>query len=134
MNIPRPDTAAIGGNIIEGAFKTFTFKVGSLTISPNYIEAVLIVLLIFMLLFAMARMHRLFIDWSFKGAAMGVLVGFVLALVIEGFFIVGGSTFLTRTLGWKNAPKPVQNVLDAGRAQFIKVLGASTSDSQNCRP
>ena len=120
--------------ILEQAFKTFSFKVGSLTISPNYIEAVLVVLLIFMLVFAMARMHRLFIDWSFKGAAMGVLVGFFLALVVEGFFIVGGSTVLTRTLGWKNAPKPIQTFIDSGRSEFIKVLGASTSETQNCKP
>lgn len=120
--------------ILNQAFKTFTFKIGSLSISPNYIEAALIVLLIFMLVFAMARMHRLFIDWSFKGAAMGVLVGFFLALVIEGFFIIGGSSVLTKTLGWKNPPKFLQVGLDAGRAQFIKVLGAQTSDSQNCKP
>lgn len=134
MNILKSNPGAIGGSITNEAFKTFTFKVGSLTVSPNYIEAALIVLLIFMLVFTMARMHRLFIDWSFKGAAMGVLVGFVLALVVEGFFIVGGSTILTRTLGWKNAPKPVQDAIDSGRAQFIKVLGASTSDSANCKP
>ena len=79
----------------------------------------------------MARMHRLFIHWSFKGAAGGVLMGFVLCLIIEGFFMVSGSTILTSALGWKNAPKPVQVVLDAGREHFTKVLGAST---QNCKP
>ena len=118
-----------GYKVILGGLKTFDLKIGGLTISPNYIEAILIVLLIFMLLFAMARMHRLFINWSFKGAAMGVLLGFVLALILEGFFILGGSTILTSTLGWKNAPKPFKNALDYGRAQMVQVLGSSV---ENC--
>ncbi len=131
MNVPKPDPAAIGASIIDQGFKTFSFKIGSLTISPNYLEAFLIVLLIFFLIMAMARMHRLFINWSFKGALAGIFLGFVLALILEGFFILGGSSILTRTLGWKNAPKPIQNVLDAGKSEFVKVLGAQT---QNCTP
>lgn len=131
MNLSKANPQAIGENILNKGFETFSFKLGSLTISPNYIEAALIVFLIFFLILAMARMHRLFVHWSFKGAGMGVLLGFVLCLIVEGFFLVGGSTILTTALGWKNAPKPVQNVLDAGRAQFVKVLGTST---QNCTP
>ena len=130
MDIQKPDPQAIGASILDGAFKTFSFKVGALTISPNYLEAGLVVFLIFALILAMARMHRLFINWSFKGAAMGVLLGFILAIIVEGFFVIGGSSILTSTLGWKNAPKPVQNVLDAGRAEFIKVLGAQSVDCQ----
>ena len=129
MNLNKPDPAQVGLSLLNAGFKTFSFKIGSLTISPNYLEAILIVLLIFFLVFAMARMHRLFIDWSFKGAAMGVLIGFFLTLVIEGFFVVGGSSVLTTVFGWKNPPKPIVNLLDAGRAQFVKVLGAST---QSC--
>lgn len=131
MNLPKPNPQAIGENLINKGFETFSFKVGTLTISPNYIEAGLIVLLIFFLLIAMARMHRLFVNWSFKGAGMGVFLGFILCLIVEGFFMVSGSTILTSVLGWKNAPKPIQNVLDASRSQFVKVLGAST---QNCKP
>jgi hypothetical protein len=104
--------------VIETVFKTFSFKIGGLTISPNYLQAILILLLIFMLVFTTARMHHLFIKWSFKGAAMGVLVGFVLALVVEGFFLVSGTTVLTATLGWKNAPKPISKILDESRTKL----------------
>lgn len=131
MNIGKPDPQAIGASILDQGFKTFSFKIGSLTISPNYLEAILIVVLIFFLIIAMARMHRLFINWSFKGAGMGVLLGFILCLILEGFFVLGGSTILTSTLGWKNAPKPIQVALDSGREHFSKVLGAQT---QICTP
>lgn len=131
MKLPQADPQAVGLNIVNKGFETFNLKIGSLTISPNYIEAFLVIFLIFFLILAVARMHRLFIHWSFKGAIGGVLIGFVLCLIIEGFFVVSGSTILTSALGWKNAPKPIQNVLDAGRSQFVKVLGAST---QSCNP
>jgi hypothetical protein len=114
-------------NIISTAFKTFSFKIGNFTISPNYIQAILILLLIFMLVFTMARMHHMFIRWSFKGAIVGVLIGFLLALIVEGFFIVGGSTILTATLGWKNAPKPIAKVLDDSRS---KLQGAVCESKQ----
>lgn len=118
---------------LEFAFRTFSFKIGGFTLSPNYITAFLLIMLIFMLVFTMARMHHLFIKWSFKGSAMGVLIGFVLALVIEGFFIVSGSTVLTATLGWKNAPKPIANLLDESRVKLQKNVctpEASEEDSQ----
>jgi hypothetical protein len=131
MNLSNTNPQAVGEAIINKGFETFSFKIGSLTISPNYMVATLIVFLIFFLILAMARMHRLFINWSFKGAAGGVLIGFLLCLIIEGFFMVSGSTILTSAFGWKNAPKPIQNVLDAGRSHFVKVLGAST---EVCNP
>lgn len=129
MNIQTIKNAS--ENALSTGFQTFDLNLFGLKISPNYIEALLIVILVFALIFTFARMHRLFIDWSFKGAAMGVLLGFVLCLIVEGFFLIGGSTILTKTLGWKNAPRPIQNALDAGRAQLTNVLGAST---QNCNP
>jgi len=113
-------------NAFYSIFRTFDLKIGNLTISPNYLEAGAILVLLFLLIVMMARMRHLFIKWSFKGAGMGVMVGFFLALVVEGFFIVGGSTMLTTLLGWKSAPKPLQNALDSGRTQMIKVLGVET--------
>ena len=107
---------------LEFAFKTFSFKIGNFTISPNYISAFLIILLIFMLVFTMARMHHMFIKWSFKGSAMGVLIGFVLALIVEGFFLVGGSTILTAVFGWKNAPKPVAKLLDDSKGKLQRYV------------
>ncbi|MEK7497857.1 MAG: hypothetical protein AAB656_02975 [Patescibacteria group bacterium] len=125
-NVVRPDFEAVKYSIFNSLFKTFDLKIGSLTISPNYLMAGAILILLFLLIYMMAHMRHLFIKWSFKGAGMGVLVGFFLALVLEGFFIVGGSTMLTTLLGWKTAPKPLQNALDAGRSEMIKVLGVET--------
>lgn len=62
-------------------------------------------------------------EWSFKGALFGMFWGFLLALLLEGFLIVGGKTAVTEILGWKNAPKPILAVLDSGRSQLIQVLG-----------
>ncbi|MBX4205742.1 hypothetical protein KW795_00940 [Candidatus Microgenomates bacterium] len=109
-------------NVISFISKSFSFKVGNFTISPNYLQAFLVLLLVFMLVFTMARMHHLFIRWSFKGAIVGVLIGFILALIVEGFFLVGGSTVLTATLGWKNAPKPIAKILDDNREKIQNLV------------
>lgn len=62
-------------------------------------------------------------DWGLKGAVFGIFFGFLLALVLEGFLIVGGKTALTEFLGWKDAPVPLQTALDSGKKQLIQVLG-----------
>ena len=116
---------------LDTAFKTFNFKLGGFTLSPNYLQALLILLLIFLLIFTMARMHHLFIKWSFKGAVMGILIGFILALVVEGFFLVSGSTVLTTVLGWKNAPKPIAEILDDSRT---KLQGEICEPSPSANP
>jgi hypothetical protein len=89
-------------------------------------KAIAIVVLLFALVFAMANFRRHMIDWTLKGAVFGVFFGFLFALILEGFLIVGGKTALTEVLGWKNAPKPLQLVLDSGRNQLLNVLGVST--------
>jgi phosphoglycerol transferase MdoB-like AlkP superfamily enzyme len=102
----------------------FEFNVGNLTVSPTYLEAGAIIFLIFVLILTLAQVRRHFLDWSFKGAFFGLFFGFVLALILEGFLVLSGRTAVTEILGWKNAPKPIANVLDAGRARLVKVLGA----------
>ncbi|KKQ23340.1 MAG: hypothetical protein US36_C0002G0065 [Candidatus Wolfebacteria bacterium GW2011_GWC1_37_10] len=109
-------------NFLASAFKTFDLKLGGLTVSPNYLTAFFVVLLVFLLVFSVARMHHLFIKWSFRGSIIGVVVGFALALVIEGFFILSGTTILTATLGWKNAPKPIAKVLMESRVKLQDVI------------
>lgn len=89
-------------------------------------KAIAIVVLLFALVFAMANFRRHMIDWSLKGAVFGVFFGFLFALILEGFLIVGGKTALTEVLGWKNAPKPLQLAIDSGRNQLLDVLGVST--------
>lgn len=51
--------------------------------------------------------------------------GFLLAWVVEGFFLIGGRTFFTEILGWENAPKPISTALDAGRQRLVDVLGVT---------
>jgi len=86
-------------------------------------RVVAIVGLIFLLVLTLAQVRRHFVDWSIKGALFGLFFGFLLALILEGFLIVGGRTALTEFLGWKNAPKPLQVAIDAGRVKLIDVLG-----------
>ncbi len=51
------------------------------------------------------------------------VVGFSLALILEGFMLLAGRTFLTEFVGWKNPPKPIFRVVDFGREKMVKVLG-----------
>jgi phosphoglycerol transferase MdoB-like AlkP superfamily enzyme len=106
--------------------KNFEFKVGNFNIAPTYWQAGAIVLLLFLLVLTLAQVRRRFLDWSIKGAFFGIFLGFLLALILEGFLILGGKTALTEVLGWKNAPKPISNALDAGRSKLIDVLGVQT--------
>lgn len=89
----------------------------------SYIQAGAIVFLLFLLVLTLAQVRRHYVNWSFKGAIFGVFFGFLLALILEGFLIVGGKTALTEVMGWKNAPKLLQTALDAGRAKLVDVLG-----------
>ena len=82
-----------------------------------------IVILIFFLLLLIAKFRRHYIDWSLKGGIFGIFFGFLLALIIEGFLLIGGRTALTEVLGWKNAPAPIAQALDAGRGKLVQVLG-----------
>lgn len=103
--------------------KGFNLNLGKFSFSPSYIQVGLIILLLFILILTMAQLRRHFVDWSFKGALFGLFFGFLLALVLEGFLVIGGKTAITQVLGWKNAPKPITNLLDIGRDKLVQVLG-----------
>lgn len=105
--------------------KGFSFNIGGLTISPAYWHAVAVILLVFLLFLMLAQVRRHFLDWSVKGALFGIFFGFLLALILEGFLIIGGKTVVTELLGWKNAPKPISTALEKGRTQLIDVLGVT---------
>lgn len=107
-------------------FKTFSFQVGNYTVTPAVWQAVAVVFLLFLLVITMASVRRHFLEWTVRGAGMGVLLGFLLALIIEGLFLLGGRTVLTEAFAWKNAPKPISVALDAGRNRMREVLGDST--------
>ncbi len=107
---------AVLGDAIDLNFGGYSF-------SPSILQAGAVVFLVFLLLLSLAQVRRHFIDWSLKGALFGIFIGFFLALILEGFLVIGGRTALTEVLGWKNAPKPIANVLDAGREKLVDILG-----------
>jgi hypothetical protein len=107
--------------------KTFhPFKVGKLDITPTYWQALVIVILLFFLVFTLARMRYLYVNWHLGRHSFAMFFwGFLLALIVEGFFIIGGRTLFTEILGMKNVPKPISTILDIGRNRLITVLGVS---------
>lgn len=101
----------------------FSFNIGNISLPMSYIQAAVIIGLVFFLVLLMAQFRRHFVDWSLKGALFGIFFGFLLALILEGFLIVGGRTALTGILGWKNPPPMLSNALDLGKNKLIQVLG-----------
>jgi hypothetical protein len=111
------------GNLPKLPVGQFNLNLGKINLPVTYIQAAGVVALFFVLLLVLAQFRRRYMDWSFKGALFGIFVGVLLAMILEGFLIIGGKTALTEVLGWKNAPAPVSVALDAGRNELIKVLG-----------
>jgi len=99
---------------------------GGLYFSPTYLQAGLIVVLIFLLILLLGQLRHRMVNWEFRGIIPGIVMGFLLALVLEALLLVSGSTALIKVLGWKNPPKPISNVLDMGKEKFTKVLGSNT--------
>ena|SRR5688572_1524074 len=108
---------------IQTLQKSFDLRFGNFSMPVSFLQAGAIVFLIFLLVLTLAQVRRHYVDWSFKGALFGIFFGFLLALILEGFLIIGGRTAITEVLGWKNAPKPLSVALDAGRTKLIQVLG-----------
>jgi hypothetical protein len=111
---------------IQFLFKSFELNLGKFSIPIPYWEAAILVILIFFLIVSVAQIRKEKVDWSFKGGIIGILIGFLLALTLEGFLITVGRTALTEFLGWKNPPKPIVQVLDSGRSKLIQVLGVQS--------
>ena len=104
----------------------YGFLDSGLSISSNYWLAALIAVLGFILLITLGLTRRHFIHYSIKGAGFGLIMGFILALILEGFLVIGGRTALTEILGWENPPKPVGYVIDRGTERLETVLSDST--------
>jgi hypothetical protein len=111
------------GNVVKIFFGKFDLNIGNFSLPVSYAQAALVVFLIFILVLLMAQFRRHYVDWSLKGALFGIFFGFLLALILEGFLLIGGRTAITGFLGWKNAPAPLSIALDAGRNKLIQVLG-----------
>lgn len=110
--------------VINKLLTTFSIPLpGGFTFAPNYLQAVLMVVLIFLLIYTVGHLRHTYVDWSVKGIMPGLAFGFALTLILEGLFLIGGKTVFTEILGWKDAPKPISNVLDTGREKLVDVLG-----------
>lgn len=113
MNFPQ--------GLIEKALNPgLNFKLGNLNFASSYLQAGAIIFLIFILILTLAQVRRHFIDWSVKGAIFGMFFGFILAVILEGFLIIGGKTFLTKVFGWQNPPKPLVNLIDNSRSLICR--------------
>jgi len=98
---------------------------GGLRFELTYFLAVAMAALIFLLILMLGQLRHRFAHWQMSGVVPGIAFGFVMALILEGIFILGGRTILTELLGWENAPKPVAVALDAGRNRLVRVLGVT---------
>lgn len=112
-------------NPVQLARQTFEFEFGGWYFAPEYWTAVAIVFLLFLLVLTFARLRHMYIGWSLKGFFPILITGFFLAIIFEGFLIIGGRTLFTELIGWENAPKPIANVLDLSREKLVTVLGVN---------
>ncbi len=101
----------------------FDFNIGGITIPIQYWQVTAIIAFVFVVVLLLAKLRRHRVDWSFKGVAFGVFFGFLLALFMEGFLIIGGRTALTSVLGWENPPPFLATALDSGKNKLVQVLG-----------
>lgn len=120
-----PDTAQLQEKV-SVVFDTFTIDLpGGFIMQPNYLQAGLIVFLVFLLVLTLGQLRHRMNSWTLKGTMPGIGFGFAIALILEGFLLIGGRTLFTEVLGWENAPKPISNVLDTGRERLVDVLGVT---------
>ncbi len=121
QNVPSKLFATIGNFNLPGGF----------VFSPNYLQAGLIVLCIFLLILTFGMLQHRFNHWTVKGILPGIGLGFLLAILLESILLISGRTVMTEVVGWKNAPKPISNALEASRGRLVEVLGVSTVPESN---
>jgi hypothetical protein len=120
-----PSASGALGGASAFANKTLpSFTIKGIEIVPTYWEAFTIIILIFLLIFTLARMRYLYVHWHLSKTSLAMMFwGFVLTVILEGFLWLSGRTVLTTVLGWKNPPKPVAATLETGRDHLREVLG-----------
>jgi hypothetical protein len=104
------------------------FTIKGFYIETRYWQAIALIFLIFLLVVTFAHLRHVYVGWSFRQAGSMLLIGFLLALILEGFMILSGKTLLIGILGWRSAPKPISTALDEGRSKLIQVLGVTNND------
>ena len=112
-------------NVLKLLNKSFgTYNIKGIDVEPTYWMAIAIVFLIFLLLLTVARVRYLYVHWNLSRTSLAFLFyGFLFALILEGFLVIGGRTLFPEILGWENAPKPISTFLDTGRQKLVNVLG-----------
>jgi hypothetical protein len=104
-------------------------NLGNISIAPNIWQAAAIIALIFALLLILAYMSRNFLEWSLSGFGIGLVIGFIIAIVLEGFLIIGGKTVIISVLNWKTAPPQVQKIINDGHQKLLETLNVPASCS-----
>jgi len=107
--------------------RSFDLPIGSINLKPAYWQAMAVLFLVFLLIFTFARLRHLYVKWSFKGFLPAVLMGFILAIILEGFLIMSGKTIFVQIIGLENMPKPISTFLDESRQELVEVLGEDQS-------
>ena len=113
------------------------YNIRGIYVEPTYWMAGAIVLLLFLLVFTLARIRWLYVHWNLGKSSLSMLFwGFLLAIITEAFLILGGRTLFTEILGWKNAPKPISTLLDISRTKMVGVMGVTDEipESQASEP
>lgn len=105
--------------------KTFkTYKIGNLNVDAAYWQVGAIILLLFLLVFTLARLRHMYVNWSMGKSAIAMLFwGVVLTIIVEGFFMLFGRTLFTEIMALDRVPKPFGTLLGIGRERLVNVLG-----------
>lgn len=114
---------------IQSLWQGFMDFINNFSVTPTYIQAGAIIILIFLLVISLAQFRHHFVKWSMKGGLIGLFFGILLTLILEGFLLVSGHTVLIGLLGWENAPKPIGTALDIGKEKLTNILGATPENS-----
>lgn len=107
---------------VQDFFQNIISFVSNFAVAPRYIQAGVILVLIFLLIVSLAQFRQHFVKWSMKGGLIGLFFGVVLTLILEGFLLISGRTALISLLSWRNAPKPVSTILDIGKEKFTNII------------
>jgi len=122
LKVPEPFNRSVNFNLPRG-----------MVVETSLLQAVAIVFLLFLLILTLGQLRRRFVDWHFQGFLGGIIFGFVIGLILEGFLLISGKTVVTSLLGWKNAPEPITKSLDIGREKLVDVLGAQEESGSECK-
>lgn len=124
------DLTALESLKTKALFGNLSFNLpGGFVFQPSYLQAGLIIFLIFLLVLTLGQLRHRMNEWAINGLVPGLAFGFCLAILLEGIMLVTGGSLITKVLGWKDAPKPITNALDQGKGELLNVLGANDSQS-----